>query len=104
MSRTIRRKNFKISQWLLSEREYRKDANGHWSHVTILYEGKDLQRILARYHSDATRKDRMELWFESRRVQHKIHRARARQQLDCYKRNPEIEIMIHTNPHLNFWC
>jgi hypothetical protein len=111
LSRTIRRKN-----------GYNLETHGSWKTGLwdcvwfdskyggrfleyVRYEGKELTKRIAFYHSDCYRDDRYcEIYpHHSRQTQHKIHRARVRHELARYIKDNDYEVMVRKNPHLNYW-
>lgn len=107
MSRTFRRKN---GYNRLDHRYMRKcvlfeSKHGGTFYEYVHHEGKEKVKGLAKYHSDSYVDGRYANRYphSSRRLQHHIHRARARHELARYKKDNEYEVMIRKNAHFNYW-
>lgn len=107
MSRTVRRKNGfdRCDNYLLRKLVWFTSSNrGDFIDVDYL-EGKAKEKGLAMYHTDKYVCQRYtELYPKSsRRLQHKIQRARVSSQLARFKKDAEHEVIVRKNPHLNYW-
>ena len=103
MSRTFRKRGF-IPRWVHKEQSFEK-INDHYIKTSRELEGPELEKVLAKFHSDAGVGDN---WINEaprwwRNLFEKMDRCATRIQLQAFKKDPEVEVIIRRKPRMDYF-